>query len=364
MCVPSLAGGGAERQLAYLAEGLVRLGVEVHVGHVRDGPNLPRLRRSGAFTHRLRQRNNHDPTLPLRIADLCRRTRPDIVQTWMRQMDIAGGVAARVLRLPWIVSERSSAGAYYPSLKHMLRARLARGADAIISNSLGGDAYWQARVGPSVRRWIIRNALPLDELSAAAGPGPSSPLAPPGKRIVLFSGRFVEVRNIPTLLKAFLKVLLRPDVAVVMCGEGPLIGAATAWRRRYGLEGQAYLPGYVDESRWWRLARHADAFVSVSSYEGNPNSVLEAMALGAPLVVSDIPEHREFLDEGRALFAPPGNWERIADRILETLDDPAGARARAERARASIHGLSLLQMASTYLERYRDVLRAPRRGGR
>ena len=48
----------------------------------------------------------------------------------------------------------------------------------------------------------------------------------------------------------------------------------------------------------------SDAFVSTSTFEGQPNAVLEAMACGCPLVVSDIPAHREFLDDQTAAIVP------------------------------------------------------------
>ncbi len=52
----------------------------------------------------------------------------------------------------------------------------------------------------------------------------------------------------------------------------------------------------------WALMKKASVFVSLSAYEGCPNTVMEAMACGCPIIVSDIPEHREILDEQSALF--------------------------------------------------------------
>src|SRR6185436_12110902 len=97
--------------------------------------------------HRIEGLGNHDPRLLVRLVRLLRRARPDVVQTWLTQMDVLGGLAARLVGRPWILSERASALAYPPGLKIRLRERIGRTADAIVSNSAGGDRYWERLVG-------------------------------------------------------------------------------------------------------------------------------------------------------------------------------------------------------------------------
>src|SRR5687767_4452068 len=71
--IPSLGGGGAERQIAYLARGLVASGVDVHVGYLREGSNFERLAASGATLHPIASRGNYDALLVARIVRLIRR---------------------------------------------------------------------------------------------------------------------------------------------------------------------------------------------------------------------------------------------------------------------------------------------------
>ena len=106
--IPTLHGGGAERQLVYLAAGLRALGCDVHVGLQQGGTNLARLEAAQATVHQLNTRGNYDPRILPAIVRLIRRVRPDVVQTWLMQMDVAGGAAALLTGTPWIVSERSS----------------------------------------------------------------------------------------------------------------------------------------------------------------------------------------------------------------------------------------------------------------
>src|SRR5687768_14057109 len=110
--IPSLGGGGAERQIAYLARGLSERGGDVHVGILRGGANLERLESTGATVHWIRSSGNYDPFLLPRTVSLIRRVRPDVVQTWLTQMDVVGGLAALIVGKRWIVSERSS-GEHY-----------------------------------------------------------------------------------------------------------------------------------------------------------------------------------------------------------------------------------------------------------
>src|SRR5712692_2562881 len=91
-CIPSMDGGGAQRQLAYLAAGLIQMGWEVHVALLSGGPNLDRLQASGAVIHKVSCTTNYDPGIPWQLRRLLHTIRPVLTQTWFRQMDILGGV--------------------------------------------------------------------------------------------------------------------------------------------------------------------------------------------------------------------------------------------------------------------------------
>jgi glycosyltransferase involved in cell wall biosynthesis len=142
--IPALSGGGAERQLSYLAPELVRMGHEVHIAYSKEGPNKPEL--PGILLHQLKSRSNYDPYLLWQLVRIIRRIKPDIIHTWILQMDILGGIAARLNRIPWIFREPSSAMGYPPTWKNRLRVRVGSGATAIVSNSFGGYEYWKSHL--------------------------------------------------------------------------------------------------------------------------------------------------------------------------------------------------------------------------
>src|SRR5262245_27108466 len=132
-CIPSMAGGGAERQLAYLARGLSSRGVETHVALSRRGENYERLLRSGARIHELQISNNHSPGLVWSLNQLVQTIRPAVIQTWLTQMDIVAGAVALWNRVPWILTERNSAQRYSRGVKDRLRLWLGRRTSALVA---------------------------------------------------------------------------------------------------------------------------------------------------------------------------------------------------------------------------------------
>jgi glycosyltransferase involved in cell wall biosynthesis len=87
-----------------------------------------------------------------------------------------------------------------------------------------------------------------------------------------------------------------------------------------------------------------------------PNAVLEAMACGCPLVVSDIPEHREILDQDSALFVDPHQPDAIARGILQVLQQPQKEQHGAICARHIASAWSVPSIVQQYADLYENVL--------
>jgi glycosyltransferase involved in cell wall biosynthesis len=355
-CIPGLSGGGTARQLTYLAGALGGVGWDTHVIALSGGPNPDRLEASGARLHQLTARESYGPRVFGRLVRTMRAVRPDLVQVWLVQMEILGGLAATALGVPWIVSERSSSVSYHPSIKHWLRVLVARRAAAVVSNSAAGDAYWRPRVSSHVARYIVPNAVPLAEIDAQRPAGPEETGIETGHRLILFAGRLCPEKNLRVLLPALRVVLTRPKTVAVLCGEGPLRAEIERRLTDYGIRDRVRLPGYV--TNIWRWMKRADVLVAPSLVEGHPNAVLEAMACRCPLVVSDLPEHREFLDETTASLVNPHDVDALAKALLEALSTPAAATARARNARTRVAALSISSVTRQYAEVYAAVLAA------
>lgn len=351
--ISSLSIGGAERQLSYLASELARRGHEIHVGYLHEGPNLIRLESSGVLLHRLVSSSNYDPRILLQIAALVREIRPDLIQTWILQMDILGGIVALVTRTPWILREPSSKSAYPLAVKNALRVRLGVMAGGIISNSEGGDTYWQSK-GRKHRRYIIPNGLPLEEIEQASTVFWKTLGLDSTQKVVLYVGRFEHYKNLHNLIVSLEKVLRDVRAVALLCGDGPLFASVKQMVCQYQCADRVRLMGPV--THVWGLMKLAHVFVSVGYFEGCPNAVIEAMTCGCPLVVSDIPAHREFLDDTNAILVNPNEPALIADGIVDVLSRPEEARARAQTAKKTIEQWSISSVATQYEQIYSEVL--------
>jgi len=178
---------------------------------------------------------------------------------------------------------------------------------------------------------VIPNGLDHQGVRALAGePPPAWPA--PGLRLLAL-GRLVGQKGFDILLDAFARARARGlEASLLVLGEG---------ERRRELERQAgelqvrdvvSLPGHAANP--YPALRAADAFVLSSRWEGFGLVVLEAMALGTPVVSTDCRSGpREILD-GTGLLVPPEDPGALADALLEIAADPERRARLAEQARA------------------------------
>ncbi|HEX8407825.1 MAG TPA: glycosyltransferase [Thermoanaerobaculia bacterium] len=349
-CIPTLEIGGAERQLSYLATEMLRHGHDVHVASVRGGENRERLEEAGVVLHDLAGSGKKDFRVVPKLVGLMRALKADVVQTTLARMDVAGGSAALYTRTPWILREASSAPEHADDPMSWIRRLLARRADAIVSNSQNGDDYWRSVARR--KRHVIRNGVPFAEF--AAGPPQQAPHTP----TILFAGRLDEGKNVATLIHALGRLAGQLEFTALIAGDGSLREELQRLATACGIAHRVSFIG--TQPTIVELLRRADLAVSLSRWEGCPNFVLEAMASGAPLVLSDIPAHRELLDERGARFVPAQDAVAAAEAILTTLRSAGSGRERNLVAREMAAARSIESMAARYAEIY-DAVRLNRR---
>lgn len=340
ICIPTMEGGGAERQVANLAHGLAAEAWDVHVALVRKGSNFSALVDSAAEVHFLRASSLGLVTSLMQA--ICR-IRPAVINTWLPAMDIVGGAVAAAARVPWVATERSSAAAYPQSVRNRVRANLLPRASFVIANSQCGLEYLLlngcrpdavVQISNSVAE--VRSVRRFTERRDTTR--------------VLAAGRLTRAKDLPTLLRGFSTVALAlPDVTFEICGTGPLFQYCAEWIAAHALQDRVNLCGY-DAALMTRM-QESDMYVSASRFEGQPNTVLEAMALGCPALLSDIPAHRQ-LAGGCASYFPVGDACALADAVIRHARDPSDTHGRARQAQALARQHSVPRISAEFAAVY------------
>jgi glycosyltransferase involved in cell wall biosynthesis len=179
-----------------------------------------------------------------------------------------------------------------------------------------------------------------------------------GSRVVAYVGRLAEGKRVEDLIAA--AALLRqdaPDLAFLVIGDGPQRAALERRVAALGLGDLVLFLGHRPDAA--ELMTRLDAFWLASASEGMSNSLMEAMAAGAPVVVSDIATNRALVSDGvTGCVVPLGSPRAFADATSRLWREPERTAAMTAAAVARIaRELGVDAMVERYAQLYRDVAR-------
>jgi colanic acid/amylovoran biosynthesis glycosyltransferase len=143
-----------------------------------------------------------------------------------------------------------------------------------------------------------------------------------GSRL-LFVGRLAAVKGLPVLLDAVARLAKdRPDIRLVVAGDGPDRSKLEAQTGRLGIATNVEFRGYQSQAQVRELLQQTDVFAMASFAEGVPVVLMEAMAAGVPVVATRIAGVPELVDDGVSGFlVPPGEPHTLAEKIGVLLDN-------------------------------------------
>lgn len=339
--IHSLSPGGAERVTANLANFWVARGWQVAVatltGAEADFYKLdPRVERiplnvAGESPHALVAVNNTLRRLRA-VRRLLRLWRPDITIGMMTTSSVYLALAARGLPVRCIGSERiHPPGMPLGSVWERLRSLTYRYLDAVVVLT-EATAQWLRAYTSARSVVVIPNHVPWPLT-------PQEPIRDPaevmrqGRHVCLAVGRLTRQKGFDLLLRAFAESASRfPSWDLVIVGEGELWADLQHQAQELGLEGRVHLAGRVGNIGDWYEA--ADLYVMSSRCEGFPNTLIEAMAYGLPVISfacetgpSDIVRH-----EIDGLLVPSGDVNALRAGLERLMGDEVLRRCLAERA--------------------------------
>lgn len=326
--------GGVERMVMNLVREFARRGIAVDLltvrgesAHLRDVPDNVR---------HIPLKARHSMTSVRELAAYLRRERPAAMLVAKDRAGRAALAARRfsgvdtriVVRLGTNLAAALEGRPWLQRQARLLPMRLAyRSVDRIVAVSRGvaEDAHRTTRV-PEERIEVIRNPVITPELEELAQQDPGHPwLGQPDTPVILGAGRLTRQKDFPTLLRAFARVRRSRPCRLLILGEGKMRTGLEALARELDVAEDVDLPGFTDNP--YAYMARADLFVLSSLWEGSPNVLTEAMALGTPVAATDCPSGpMETLDGGRfGPLVPMGDVPALATGIEQALDRPLPA---------------------------------------
>lgn len=249
----------------------------------------------------------------------------DFAVSFLYPINIQLLLAKKGLPVKTLISERGDpnrqpAGGIWQKLRDKTYPRT----DAMVFQTNGAKEYYANRIGLDGR--VIHN--PVDVADAVHCPG--------GEHVIANIGLLEPHKNQRRLLYAFsLFVKDYPDYKLRICGGGELEAELKAYAKELGIFENVLFMGKIPEA--YRVISQDEFFVLSSDFEGMPNALMEAMAMGMPCISCDcVPGGaRELIRDGEnGLLAALDGGEDLAEKMKLLASDPAlRVRLGAEAAR-------------------------------
>jgi glycosyltransferase involved in cell wall biosynthesis len=359
--ISHLGLGGAQRMMFNLMTQLDRLGLEVGAVSL-CGPNgwelERRLTEKNLQTWYLGKRPGFDPRILHRIRDVVREFRPNLVHSHLCLHYVFPSLA-RFPNLGHVATIHLPAQTTHRRVMRGLgRLAYRRG---VIPVAVSGDvAEWVKRVYRIRDCMVIPNGIPIAEYQHPR----TSREAWRRERgfqqsdvLYVCAARLAKQKNHEMLVRAFAHgPATNPSAHLLLAGDGECRLALEAQVRVLGLQGRVHFLGLREDVS--EVLAAADAFVLASHTEGNPLSMMEAMAAGLPIVataVGGVPEIVE--DQKQGLLVKPQDCHGMAAAMVCLGQDP-GKRLEMGRAagRRAAEEFSATRMAGVYAQLYEDIL--------
>jgi GalNAc-alpha-(1->4)-GalNAc-alpha-(1->3)-diNAcBac-PP-undecaprenol alpha-1,4-N-acetyl-D-galactosaminyltransferase len=276
--------------------------------------------------------------------------RPDVIISFLENVNVAAILASPFLRIPLIICERNDPSSEPRSKFWEFACRLTYRYADMLTVQTEAVARKVMQIYPRLKQVrSIPNPLP-GGIAAIAKSGLY------GRRKTLLSlGRLVAQKQINIIINAFAEIAPHfEEWDLQIYGEGPLKIEIEEQIYNLGLQGRVFLKGLTTEP--WQIMADADVFVMASKYEGFPNALLEAMSVGLPCVVFDCPSGpREITSNGKyAMLVKLDDQNGLIAALEKIMSDESFGVELGNQARASI---LLRYSLSAVLDRWDQLFR-------
>lgn len=338
----SMGMGGADQQILILAQTMRARGHDVRIVALAPlGPMGLEAQREGIPTESLEMgRNLGVVPRVIRLAATIRAWRPDVLHSHMVHANLLARLLRLVAPVPALVSTIHSIndGGRLRMTAYRLTNRLVD--RFTIISRLAADRYIGIGAVPADRLEVVPNAVDTTRFRRlpSARPALRSELGLGDEFVWVAVGRFEEAKDYPTMIAAFGRLAARrPGSRLLLVGKGSLQDEVERQMQQGGLEHRIRFLGVRRDVP--EILSAADGYILSSAWEGMPVVLLEAAAVGLPVVATRVGGVSEVVEHGvTGLLVPPGDPEALAEAMdsVETLSPE-------ERARMGAAGRALVE---------------------
>lgn len=329
--ISSLSGGGAERVVCNIANYLSAAGHKVDILTMSETEAAEVLREDIRHIALLsKAERGLSPVNNLkriaRLGKYMKHQNVDAYVVFLPRTTMLMLSLRKLTKAPIVASERVDPSSYPEKLQKQLQKVCAKADGYVFQTDEAAD--WYAPYLKGVAYEVIPNAInPAFIRPKYEGER---------EKTIVAAGRFSQQKNFPLLIRAFAKVADKfPEHRLVIYGQGNLLESYQSLAKELGVAQRVEFPGFVADMPQ-RLEK-AGMFVLSSDYEGMPNALMEAMALGLPCVSTDCGGGgAKFLvrDGENGLLVPQKDVDAMARAMDKILSDQEFAKKLGGNARA------------------------------
>lgn len=179
----------------------------------------------------------------------------------------------------------------------------------------------------------------------------------PGSKVIGTVARLRKEKGIKYLIQSVPKILnLFPDTVFFIAGDGPLRGELENLAKDLGIENRIIFAGFRNDIP--TVLSIIDIFVAPSLTEGSPLGILEAMAMGKPIVASNVGGIAEILkDNDTGLLVSPQNAEALAEKIIDLIKDENKSKSLSKKANEEIKKYDMNSYIKNLEDFYLELLK-------
>ena len=289
----------------------------------------------------------------LHLRDILKEIKPDVVVSMGVPQALFDVPALMGLGIKHIISERNDPAHFGGSIiTRQLSHTLMRVADGYVFQTKDAQSFYGGRTAK--RSVVIPNPLFIGD------DDPGKQYSGEREKNIVSVGRLNRQKNHPLLIRAFKEISEDfPDYKLVIYGDGPERKNVESLIQELGLKERVLLPGTINNVP--EKIYKASMFVLSSDFEGMPNALMEAMALGLPCISTDCPcgGPRELTTDGHdCTLVPVGDEDALANAMRKMLINPDVAQLMGKKAMVIREKMSVDKICRRWYDYFLNICKS------